>query len=57
MPAHPILINCLIVATQLGTKLRRPSEVVLDILPNPPQGAFTTKDGKLVVDTEEVLIK
>ena len=45
MLAHPILINRPIVVTPLGTRLCRPSEVVLDILPAPQQGAFTKEDG------------
>jgi arsenate reductase len=36
--------------TPLGTKLCRPSEVVLDILPDPQQGAFTKEDGEAVID-------
>lgn len=50
MLAHPILINRPIVVTPLGTRLCRPSEVVLDILPNPQQGSFTKEDGEQVVD-------
>lgn len=50
MLAHPILINRPIVVTPLGTRLCRPSEVVLDILPQPQQGAFAKEDGALVVD-------
>ena len=50
MMAHPILINRPIVVTPLGVKLCRPSEVVLDILPNPQNGAFAKEDGELVVD-------
>ncbi|MBB5374450.1 arsenate reductase (glutaredoxin) [Acidocella aromatica] len=50
MMAHPVLINRPIVVTPLGVKLCRPSEVVLDILPNPQGGAFTKEDGELVVD-------
>ena len=49
MMAHPILINRPIVVTSLGVKLCRPSEAVLDILPNPQQGAFTKEDGEKVV--------
>lgn len=45
MMAHPILINRPIVITPLGVKLCRPSEAVLDILPNPQQGGFTKEDG------------
>ena len=47
---HPILINRPVVVTPLGTKLCRPSEVVLDILPDPQQGAFTKEDGEAVID-------
>lgn len=45
MLAHPILINRPIVVTPLGTRLCRPSEAVLDILPAPQQGASTREDG------------
>ena len=48
--AHPILINRPIVATPLGTKLCRPSEAVLDILPAPQRGASAKEDGEAVVD-------
>lgn len=57
MLAHPILINRPIVVTPLGTKLCRPSEVVLDILPDPQQGAFTKEDGEHVVDAQGKRIK
>ncbi|ONH84234.1 arsenate reductase (glutaredoxin) [Roseomonas mucosa] len=50
MMAHPILINRPIVVTPLGVKLCRPSEAVLDILPQPQRGAFTKEDGGKVVD-------
>ena len=50
MIAHPILINRPIVVTPLGVKLCRPSELVLDILPNPQRGGFTKEDGEIVVD-------
>jgi arsenate reductase (glutaredoxin) len=50
MVAHPILINRPLVVTPLGVKLCRPSEVVLDILPNAQQGAFAKEDGEVVVD-------
>ncbi|MEQ3374561.1 glutaredoxin-dependent arsenate reductase [Citrobacter freundii] len=50
MLQHPILINRPIVVTPLGTKLCRPSEVVLDILPDVQKGAFTKEDGEKVVD-------
>ncbi len=57
MLAHPILINRPIVVTPLGTKLCRPSELVLDILPSPQQGAFTKEDGEQVVDAAGNRIK
>ncbi|TIU96851.1 MAG: arsenate reductase (glutaredoxin) [Mesorhizobium sp.] len=50
MLAHPILINRPIVVTPLGTMLARPSEAVLDILPNPDIGPFTKEDGEVVID-------
>jgi arsenate reductase len=49
---HPILIQRPIVVTKLGTKLCRPSEAVLEILPNPQQGPFTKEDGEVVIDAE-----
>ncbi|MDR6888082.1 MULTISPECIES: arsenate reductase (glutaredoxin) [Variovorax] len=52
MLAHPILINRPIVATPLGTRLCRPSEEVLDILPSPQKGAFNKEDGEPVIDAE-----
>jgi arsenate reductase len=48
MMQHPILINRPIVVTPLGVKLCRPSEAVLDILPNSDIGAFTKEDGEVV---------
>lgn len=50
MVAHPILINRPIVVTPLGTKLCRPSELVLDILPQPQQGRFIKEDGEVVIN-------
>jgi arsenate reductase (glutaredoxin) len=49
MAAHPILMNRPVVVTPLGAKLCRPSESVLDILPNAQQGGFTKEDGEVVV--------
>jgi len=49
MLEHPILINRPIVETPKGARLCRPSEAVLDILPNPDIGAFTKEDGEVVV--------
>jgi arsenate reductase len=50
MMAHPILINRPLVVSPLGVKLCRPSEAVLDLLPEPQQGAFAKEDGEKVVD-------
>ncbi|MDQ8697312.1 arsenate reductase (glutaredoxin) [Hyphomicrobium sp. LHD-15] len=50
MLAHPILINRPIVVTPLGARLCRPSEQVLDILPNPDIGPFTKDDGEVVIN-------
>ncbi len=50
MLAQPILIERPIVVTPLGTRLCRPSETVLDILPVPQRGAFAKEDGDAVVD-------
>jgi len=57
MLQHPILINRPLVVTPLGTRLCRPSELVLEILPNPQQGAFTKENGEQVVDANGKLIK
>ncbi len=50
MLAYPILINRPIVVAPKGTRLCRPSEAVLDILPNPDIGPFTKDDGEIVID-------
>lgn len=50
MLAHPVLINRPIVVTPLATRLCRPSEAVLDILPLPQRGAFSKEDGERVVN-------
>lgn len=52
MLEHPILMNRPIVVTPLGTRLCRPSEVVLEILTSPQQGAFTKEDGEKVIDEQ-----
>lgn len=49
MLRHPILINRPIVVTPLGTRLCRPSEQVLEILPEPQHGPFVKEDGEVVV--------
>ena len=50
MLQYPILINRPFVVTELGTRLSRPSELVLEILPLPQKGAFTKEDGEQVLD-------
>ncbi len=50
MLQHPILINRPFVVTELGTRLSRPSELVLEILPLPQKGAFSKEDGEQVLD-------
>jgi arsenate reductase len=52
MMEHPILINRPVVVTELGVKLCRPSETVLDILPQPQIGAYAKEDGEVVIDAE-----
>lgn len=52
MMQHPILINRPFVVTPLGTRLCRPSELVLDILPAPQKGFFAKEDGEVVIDQQ-----
>ncbi|WP_164053005.1 arsenate reductase (glutaredoxin) [Serratia marcescens] len=52
MVQQPILINRPIVVTPLGTRLCRPSEEVLEILPDPQRGAFSKEDGEPVIDAQ-----
>ena len=52
MLAYPILINRPIVVTPLGTALCRPSERVLDLLPDPQRGEFIKEDGEMVIDKQ-----
>ena len=52
MLQHPILINRPIVVTPLGARLCRPSETVLDILPQPQRAAFSKEDGEAVIDAQ-----
>ena len=52
MLAHPILINRPIVVTPLGIRLCRPSETVLEILPQPQRGGFSKEDGQKIVDKD-----
>lgn len=57
MVAQPILINRPFVVTPLGVRLCRPSELVLDILPQPQRGAFTKEDGERVLDENGERVK
>lgn len=50
MLKDPILINRPFVITERGTRLCRPSELVLDILPQPQRGYFAKEDGVVVID-------
>lgn len=52
MVQQPILNNRPIVVTPLGTRLCRPSEAVLEILPAPQRGAFSKEDGEPVIDAQ-----
>jgi arsenate reductase len=52
MEAHPILVNRPFVVTERGVCLSRPSEKVLDILPDPQKAPFTKEDGEVVIDAE-----
>lgn len=52
MLANPILINRPFVITPLGTRLARPSELVLDILPDSHKGPFSKEDGEAVIDAD-----
>ena len=52
MVQHPILMNRPVVVTPLGARLCRPSETVLDILPDAQQGAFAKEDGEAVVNAK-----
>ena len=52
MLAHPLLINRPIVVTPLGTRLCRPSETVLDILPSAQRGALAKEDGEQLVNAK-----
>jgi arsenate reductase len=52
MLQHPILINRPFVVTELGTRLCRPSEAVLDILPQPQRGYFAKEDGEVIINEQ-----
>lgn len=52
MMEHPVLINRPLVVSPLGVKLCRPSEEVLDLLPEGQRAAFAKEDGEQVVDAD-----
>ncbi|KAA0699884.1 arsenate reductase (glutaredoxin) [Neorhizobium sp. P12A] len=52
MLKDPILINRPFVITPIGTRLARPSEAVLDILPDTHKGPFAKEDGEQVLDSQ-----
>lgn len=53
--AHPILLNRPFVVTPIGTRLCRPSEMVIEVLENPDIGAFVKEDGEVVPAREKRL--
>lgn len=57
MLQYPILINRPFVVTELGVRLCRPSEVVLEILSAPQRGSFCKEDGELLIDEHGQLVK
>lgn len=52
MIEHPILINRPLVASPLGVRLCRPSELVLDLLSSAQQGAFAKEDGEQIIGAD-----
>ncbi len=57
MVATPILINRPLVVTEMGVRLCRPSELVLDILPLPQKAAFSKEDGEAVINADGNKVK
>ncbi|EEY77879.1 arsenate reductase (glutaredoxin) [Acinetobacter calcoaceticus] len=57
MSQHPILINRPFVVTSKGTRLCRPSEIVLDILDSENLGFFAKEDGEVIIDEQGSRIK
>ncbi|BAP36353.1 arsenate reductase (glutaredoxin) [Acinetobacter guillouiae] len=52
MLQYPILINRPFVMTELGVRLCRPSELVLDLLSAPQRAAFSKEDGEIIIDQQ-----
>ncbi|MBD1230928.1 arsenate reductase (glutaredoxin) [Acinetobacter seifertii] len=57
MVQHPILINRPFVVTPKGTRLCRPSEIVLNILDSKNLGYFAKEDGEVIIDEQGRRIK
>ena len=57
MVANPILINRPLVVTEVGARLCRPSELILDILPLAQKAAFNKEDGEAVIDADGNKVK
>ena len=57
MLKYPILINRPFVVTELGTKLCRPAEVVLDILSAAQLHTFSKEDGEMLINKDGKRIK
>jgi len=57
MVQYPILINRPFVVTSKGTRLCRPSEIVLDILDSKNLGYFAKEDGEVIIDEQGRRIK
>jgi arsenate reductase len=57
MLEYPILINRPFVVTEVGVKLCRPSELVLDILSAPQLGALSKEDGEMIIDKSGQRVK
>ncbi|MDO7383035.1 arsenate reductase (glutaredoxin) [Acinetobacter baumannii] len=57
MVQYPILINRPFVVTPKGTRLCRPSEIVLDILETHNLGYFAKEDGEIIIDEQGRRIK
>lgn len=49
MMEHPVLINRPLVVSPMGVKLCRPSEAVLELLPDTHRGPFAKEDGEQVI--------
>lgn len=52
MLQYPILINRPFVVTELGVRLCRPSELVLDLLSAPQRAAYSKEDGEIIIDQQ-----